>query len=36
VVPFRVGPGISALAVTEEDAPGVPQPQHDPIGVLQI
>ena len=36
VVPFRVGPGISALAVTEEDAPGVPQPEHDPIGLLQI
>ena len=36
VVPFRIGPGISALAVTEEDAPGVPQPEHDPIGVLQI
>jgi anti-sigma-K factor RskA/putative zinc finger protein len=36
VVPFSVGPGISALAVTEEDAPGVPQSEHDPIGVLQI
>jgi hypothetical protein len=36
VVPFHVGPGITALAVTEEKAPGAPQPTEDPIGLLRI
>lgn len=36
VVPFHVGPGITGLAVTEENSPGVPQPEHDPIGQLRI
>jgi hypothetical protein len=36
VVPFHVDPGITALAVTEEEAPGVPQPENPVIGQIQI
>jgi hypothetical protein len=36
VVAFAVDDGIRALAVTEEEAPGVASPQHDVIGLLEI
>ena len=36
VVAFTVDDGIRALAVTEEDAPGVATPQHEVIGLLEI
>ena len=36
VVSFHVTPGVTGLAVTEEEAPGVPTPQHDVIGQLEI
>ena len=35
-VSFSVGPGITALAVTEERAPGVAQPTEAPIGQVRI
>jgi hypothetical protein len=36
VVTFHVSRGVTALAVTEERAPGAPQPTEDPIGLLRI
>jgi hypothetical protein len=36
VVPFHVGPGITALAVTEERAPGAAQPTEAPIAQVRI
>jgi hypothetical protein len=36
VVAFHAGPGITALAVTEEHAPGAAQPTEAPIGQVRI
>ena len=33
VIPFRAGPGVSALAVTEEVAGGVVSTAHQPVAV---